>query len=190
MTRQGAKVSVVGIALAIVALSLAPAARGTDRSFTLYMSTSAGWGQTPTTLSNPGPSLTVTQGDNVTLTLNSTDGHNHDWFIDYNNDMTQNGNEPNSPNFKNAQIVWNFTADRNGTFTYRSKWDPSVAGTIVMNAPGTPPSPPGGNGVVAGVAIALVAVIAVALIVLYLVERRGFLVRPPPPPAERPPRKA
>ncbi len=158
----------VSLALAAIAvLGVAtPRAAAADRTFTLYGSQTEGWGFTNTTMSHPGPTITVDLGDNVTLTLNSTDGPNHNWFIDYDNDGTDDPDEPNSGNFQSTQITWNFTADRAGTFNYRCKFHPTeMTGTLVIRE-ASPPASGGSSGnagwVIGGAIIALIAIVAIA----------------------------
>lgn len=152
---------------------------------TLYGSTALGWGPTNISLATPGPTIVAAQGDNITLTLYSADGTDHNWYIDYDGDASDDGNEPDSPDF-NTNVTWTFTADRNGTFAYRSRFGADEArmwGLITIRPPGTGggPSPtPGADNtpllVAAGVGV-LVAVFAIAA----LVTRRRKLPPPPPP---------
>ncbi len=167
-------IAVAGVVLAVAAsLGAAPGASAADRSFTLYGDQNQGWRLEAGSFSNPGPSLVVDEGDNVTLVLNATDGVNHGWYVDYNNDSTDDGAEPNSPVFRDAQITWNFTADRNGTFAYRDKFHPdTMMGWITVREATSPPTTPGNPGnpflAVAGVVAGFLAVLAV----LFLLARR------------------
>src|SRR5712692_7407619 len=70
-------------------------------SFTLFgrLSGPGGWGFSATTVASPGPTLTVTKGDTVTMTLFSGDGATHNWGIDYNGNGVCDPGEPCSPNF-------------------------------------------------------------------------------------------
>src|SRR5467141_342504 len=56
-----------------------PVAGARDLPIRLYGSRTTGWGITNTSLSVPGPSLSVEVGDNVTLNLTSFDGNRHNW---------------------------------------------------------------------------------------------------------------
>jgi phosphate transport system substrate-binding protein len=80
--------------------------------------------------SQPGPSITVVTGDTVNLKLNNLDGHNHEWYIDFNNDTVQDSNETwitcassslgttTCPSF--TPVIWNTRSiPHEGTFTYR-----------------------------------------------------------------------
>ncbi len=174
---------VVSLALAFLAASLAAShAAAADVNITLYGSRTGGWGFTNTTESIPGPPLVVTKGDNVTMYLNGTDGRNHVWYIDYNNNSKADAGEPTSPVFNSVQIKWNFTANRNGTYRYRSTGvdGATMWGNITTNNPGTtPPGLAADNTVliVTGVVIIIVAVLAVAAVFW----RRMQKVPPPPP---------
>lgn len=109
----------------------------------------AGWGETNVTIANPGPEMVVGMGALVTLTLGANDT-SHTWFIDYNNNREADADEPESPDFGGPGdpevIVWNFTANRPGTFTYRCAYHPTtMTGTIKIL--GEAPPPDGGLGV-------------------------------------------
>lgn len=105
--------------------------------FTLYGSALSGWGFAAANTTNPGPHLHVAYGDTVQLTLIAADSATHTWFIDYDNSTAPNGGEPSSPQFSSSNsILWNFTADRLGTFEYRCQIHPSgMTGFITISAP-------------------------------------------------------
>src|SRR5207247_8751988 len=85
-------VFVVSMVCALAALSfVAPRAAAADVNISLFGSRAGGWGATNTTISTPGPPLTVHVGDNVTLNLTSDDGITHNWFIDYNDNNASDG---------------------------------------------------------------------------------------------------
>lgn len=172
-------------AIVLSAFGAQPAAAA-DRSFTLYVSDTEGWGVTNTSLSIPGPRLTVDEGDNVTLRLNATAGDNHRWFIDYDNDATDDGNEPNSPAFNegDAAITWNFTASRNGTFVYRSRNHESMWGLIDVLAPGATPESPSVTSDNTGAIVAGAAVLAIGAFVAGTMIGRRMRTPPPPPPPD------
>ena len=112
---------------------------GITESYTLYGSALSGWGFGANNTTNPGPHLIVNYGDTIRLTLISVDGAgvNHNWFIDYDNGSTPSAGEPTSPIFTQGNsILWNFTADRIGTFVYRCEVHPSsMTGFITITAP-------------------------------------------------------
>jgi phosphate transport system substrate-binding protein len=81
-------------------------------------------------VSQPGPPITVVTGDTVNLKLNNLDGNPHTWYIDFNNDTVQDGNETyiqcsssgivvtSCQSF--TPIIWNTRSiPREGTFNYR-----------------------------------------------------------------------
>ncbi|HYT00781.1 MAG TPA: hypothetical protein VEO20_08975 [Thermoplasmata archaeon] len=120
-----------------------PAPRATPRvspmngpsvNVTLHGNAGLGWGLTNATITEPGPNLSVHLGDTVTLTLIGNDSAPHNWFIDYDNNLGPNGEEPSSPDFNTAAmkvVVWSFVADRPGNWTYRCRYHPSsMTGTI------------------------------------------------------------
>jgi hypothetical protein len=182
----------LGIAAALLATSaFSTPAAAADTSITLYGSRAGGWGLTNTSLSTPGPPLTVYVGDNVTLNLTSLDGFTHRWFIDYDGNNVSGGSEPTSPNFGTA-LLWNFTVSNvTGTYQYRSDRTAgpgddlaTMWGNItILPAETTPPLLGGENTVliVAGVIVIIVAVIAFAA---FFWRRMGKPGTPPPPPPE------
>ena len=157
--------AVLGVAACLGTLHPAAAA---DRTFTLYGDNTNGWGFSAGNQSNPGPALSVTVGDNVTLVLHSTDGNTYRWFLDYNNDSSRQGNEPRSPSFGTTAVTWNFTANTVGTFRYRAQSDPAAMwGFFTVSNVTT--QPPGGNPlqldtsliIVLGVVLGFVAVLLI-----------------------------
>lgn len=70
--------------LGALVLVSSPPVRADAVSFTLYGRAIGGWGTSPGGETNPGPTLTVTQGDEVTARLIAEDGFDHGLFIDYN----------------------------------------------------------------------------------------------------------
>ena len=142
MNRAGKAIWVATLAFAFVvsALAVVPARAGTE-SITLYGGMSTGWGSTSSSLSNPGPTITVNQGDTVVLALHSVDPATttHNWFIDYNNNLAADPGEPKSTDFSGTTAgSFTFTASRIGTFTYRCAYHPTtMTGVIVIRAPPT-----------------------------------------------------
>ena len=75
---------------------------------------------------SPGPLITASEGDNVTIMLLSNDGATHDWFLDFNNFQL---GPIHSPDFYSRTVWTNFTFTavlnqsrgfpHGGTFTYR-----------------------------------------------------------------------
>jgi len=180
----------LGIAAALLATSaISTPAAAADVPITLYGSRAAGWGLTNTSLTTPGPPLTVHVGDNVTLNLTAVDTFAHRWFIDYNSNNVSDGSEPTSPNFGTG-VLWNFTvSNATGTFRYRSDRTAGQGDDLttmwgditILPAETTPPLLGGENTVliVAGVIVIIVAVIAFAA---FFWRRMGKPGTPPPPP--------
>lgn len=115
-----------------------PSATGTSSSTTifLYGDASRGWGNATSAITNPGPTLYLYQGENVTLALYSADGAPHNWFIDYNGDQRwENATELGSPDFSSSSVAtwFNFTVptDHIGAFTYRCRYHPTLMTGLV-----------------------------------------------------------
>jgi plastocyanin len=134
----------VGFALVAVlglgTLVLAPVrVAADDVGFTLYGDAADGWGFASDNMSNPGPTLVVYAGDRVNLTLIGNDSALHNWFIDYDNDLVDDPEEPNSADFVGTTISFEFFAARAGTFTYRCRvHSTTMTGTIEVRAAGRP----------------------------------------------------
>ncbi len=134
-------VSTLAIGVAIVmspggqALTPAPLA---PVSFTLHGSASQGWGFTSTSITSPGPTISVDQFDEVTLRLEGMDSPRHNFYVDYNgNRAPDRPEEPVSPDFRNSTgpITYPFTANVAGTFTYYCEYHQSTMfGTFVVRA--------------------------------------------------------
>jgi len=103
-------------------------------NFTFYGNAGLGWGFSNATISEPGPNITVYYADQVDLTLIGNDSAPHSWFIDYDNSLAPNADEPRSPDFNvpaNPVGQWNFSALHPGNWMYRCGIHPtSMTGTI------------------------------------------------------------
>src|SRR5437867_4794013 len=80
----------------------------------------AGWGNTSTTVTSPGPTLTLIKGSSASFTLNSADSLTHNWGIDYNGNglCDPAAGEPCSTNFTTSTTL-PFTVTLNpGNYTY------------------------------------------------------------------------
>src|SRR3989442_15742012 len=116
-------------------------------SFTLYGSFSTGWGFTPTSITQPGPTLTVQPGESVSLTLFSADGRPHQFCVDYEStpDYVCQGSElaTQSPMFTSSTTgtTFPFNAPTTpGTYTYFCTIHRSaMTGQFIVSAP--PPTP-------------------------------------------------
>lgn len=84
-----------------------------------------GWGNTSSSITSPGPSLSFNQYDTVNLTLFSYDGMAHQFFVDYNNNSLVDAGEPVSPVFTSS-TYYAFNTTVSGTFVYRCAFHPSL----------------------------------------------------------------
>jgi FtsP/CotA-like multicopper oxidase with cupredoxin domain len=98
----------------------------TTRNFTLYGSLFLGWGFTATSISSPGPTIIVEQGDNVNLTLISNDGATHRFFVSYTNSSSPNVGDPQSSDFSGT-VNFQFVASNTiATYEYRCYFHPGT----------------------------------------------------------------
>ncbi len=157
------------------AIITAPPVHAASDSITLYGSYAGGWGLSSTSETIPGPTLNVNQGDSVTITLHSTDGLTHEFFIDFNGDHAPSAGEPTSSAFNATTTVPTFTASQSGTFSYYCYiHENSMKGTFIVTASTTTgPSGSGGGGAgglstleILGIVVVVVVVIGVAALVL------------------------
>ncbi len=136
----------VGLLAALVTVT-SPEVRAAHVTFHLYGKATTGWGLSPGGETNPGPTLTVNLGDQVTLLLTDEDGGTtagHAFWVDYDKNNVPDSNEPNSPVFTST-IYYNFTASVAGTAPYYctvhsipgSSSSP-MRGTWITNAPPKP----------------------------------------------------
>lgn len=138
--------------------------RAANVPLNLYGSASLGWGTTASSESNPAPTLTVQQGDVVTIALTSTDGFPHQLLIDLNGNGMADPGEPVSAQFTTTTTL-TFTASQAGTFAYLCEIHPaSMHGTFVIQGSGSSPAPP--SGAPAGVSSALILLGATIVVVV------------------------
>jgi len=179
MLNSATRILVIGLVLGISGCLLAPTpASAGSPQFTLFTD-GTGWGSTNTSLTNPGPTLVVDQGDNVTLILNGTDGSNHAWYIDYDNNTHQNGAEPVSPQFRSTARSWNFTANTNGTYWYRDTRNPNAVGQITIRQPSGPGGLLGDSGTLVIALGAIIAFVAVIALLYFMMQRKSRVVKEP-----------
>ncbi len=96
---------------------------------TLYGSATSGWGLSPNTITQPGPSLTVFVGDVVTLHLYSNDSVPHSWYIDLNRDKVNDTGDISSATFSSRTVPHNFTftvPNSPGTYSYYCNYHPTI----------------------------------------------------------------
>lgn len=107
-------------------------------NYNLFGSATQGWGFTATTITRPGPNITVALGDTVNLTLTSADGLAHLFFVDYNGNGVADAGEPASPSFSGT-INFQFNVTTAGTFTYYCAFHPSIMhGTFTVVSTASP----------------------------------------------------
>src|SRR5947199_3229275 len=129
------------ITAGMLGLVLLPALpRASPASFTLFgrFLSPAGWGLTTTTVTSPGPDLTVLPGETVTVSLSAGDGVTHNWGVDYNGNGVPDQGEPLSPNFGSMAIPYTFTATTiPGIYVY---WcyihKGAMFGKLIVQSPG------------------------------------------------------
>jgi plastocyanin len=100
--------------------------------------------------SNPNPTITVTQFQNITIQLTSGDGASHKFFVD----VDKNGPTPDCPgmdvcsNFFPPSTSLTFTVSfAPGTYTYYCSLHPgTMLGMFIVLAPPPPPPPIANSG--------------------------------------------
>lgn len=111
--------------VAVVSTQIHIAEAATTRNFTLYGSYTQGWGFSATNISSPGPTIAVEQGDTVNLTLISSDGIPHRFFVSYTNTSSPNLGDPQSGDFSSTAI-YSFNASNTvGTYKYYCYFHPN-----------------------------------------------------------------
>ena len=178
----------LGLAIAAFALSSPMAVRGAPVdpspakavSIPLYGSFAApaGWGWAATNITEPGPTLTVQQGDVITFHLYAHDAPTgHILVIDLNNNQIQDGTDQASASFSSASTATDFpfTASAAGTFNYFCGVHGYAAqhGSLVVQ----PTGGGGGGGTGGGIDTTLliggvVIIVAIVAVVAAIVMRR------------------
>jgi FtsP/CotA-like multicopper oxidase with cupredoxin domain len=106
----------VFLCASVAATQIRSTGAATTRNFTLYGSATGGWGFTASSISSPGPTIKVEQGDTVNLTLISADGITHKFFVSYTNSSSSISNE--SSDFSDTLNFQFVATDTVGTYTY------------------------------------------------------------------------
>ena len=98
-----------------------------------------GWGLASNTVTQPGPTLTVTSSDSVSLSLFSGDSITHRFCVDYNGNSVCDATEPLSASFVSptTPTAFSFTATATqGTYTYFCTIHGlAMSGQFVVSAP-------------------------------------------------------
>lgn len=110
--------------VAVATTQIHDARAATTRNFTLYGSYSQGWGFTATSISSPGPTIVIEQGDTVNLTLFSHDGFIHRFFVSYTNASSPNTGDPQSSDFSDTVNFQFVATNTTGTYTYHCSHHP------------------------------------------------------------------
>ena len=149
-------------------------------SITLYGSQTSGWGFGSSNMSQPGPAISVTQGDVITFTLFAADSQTHNLVIDLNANQIEDTGEPHSTNFASPSTptTFSYTADTVGNLLYICgiHGGALMRGSFVVSAP-APPSTDNTLLIVAGVVVVVVVVGAGAAMAM----RRRKPKQPPNP---------
>jgi FtsP/CotA-like multicopper oxidase with cupredoxin domain len=112
---------------AVATTQICTAKVATTRNSTLYGSYTSGWGFTATTITSPGPTIVVEQGDTVNLTLISKDAIAHNFFVSYTNASSPKPTDPWSPDFGSNAVNFQFVASNTaGTYQYYCSYYPTV----------------------------------------------------------------
>jgi plastocyanin len=136
MSKNFTLILVIVFLVGMLSGALIPKASAQTRNFHLYGSASLGWGFASNSITSPGPSIQVYQGETVNLTLTSQDGLAHQFFVDYNNNSVADSGEPSSVTFTGT-ITYSFIADTLGNFKYRCTFHPTVMlGNLKVTIPG------------------------------------------------------
>ncbi len=158
-------------------------------TYTLWGSagTTHGWGLTASSITQPGPTLSVKEGQTVTVDLFSADGIDHTFYVDFARTNSTSGNTV-SPVFNGTHAVrFSFVASQAGNFTYACGiHGPSVmGGTIDVASSAPPPSSPPDYTTYA---VAIVVIVIIAIIAAIVIRRkpRSPPVQPPVNPPSPP----
>ncbi len=153
-------------------------------TFVLYGSATGGWGSSAASISTPGPTLAVTQGQTVEVALFSADSLTHQFFVSYDGKTTPSSGEPQSATFNSSlvPVFYSFTASQAGNFSYFCVYHPNVMkGTFSVSASSSPSPPPDYTVY----AVAVVVIVIIAIIAAIVIRRKPKT--PPSQPPETPP---
>jgi len=125
--RAAAVAAVLLCVLLLPGASPASAASGDPPAFTLYGDAGRGWGLNSTSVSTPGPTLTVYLGHPLTIALVGAEPVGtpviHNWFIDYNGNNQTDAGENKSQDFSGpGPALFTFVPMREGNATYKCQY--------------------------------------------------------------------
>jgi FtsP/CotA-like multicopper oxidase with cupredoxin domain len=158
----------IAVLVAVAASQIYSVKAATTRDFTLYGSYSQGWGFTASSITSPGPTIVVEQGDTVNLTLINTDGiyaNPHRFFVSYTNASSANSTEPQSSDFTTTSNYQFVATNTVGTYTYGClyHYDMGMKGSFQIVPTGTIPEFP---------SVALLSLLVAGTTGVALVHRR------------------
>lgn len=140
-----------------------------------------GWGLKNDSISYPGPTLNVTQGQTVAVDLFSADGLGHTFYVDFANTGSASGNTVSATFNGSHAVRFSFVSNTAGNFTYACgiHTQALMKGTLHVAATTTSP-PPAGPDYTLYAAVILIVVI-VAIVAMVMIRRK------PRAPPEQPP---
>ncbi len=152
-------------------------------TFTLYGSATGGWGLTASSISSPGPTLNVSQGQTVTIDLYSADGSSHTFYIDWNRNGQFDSATETLKSFNSATIPvrYTFTASSGGNFTYYCSIHPTVMHGVI-HVPSSTTTPPASPDYVVYAAVIVVIVVVAVAVALVLRRKPRMPAQPPAQP--------
>ena len=123
-----ATILAVFLASSVAATQIHGAKAATTRNFSLYGDYLRGWGFTASSISSPGPTIVVEQGDTVNLTLMNNDRVTpHRFFVSYTNASSSPSSGTNSSDFLSSTLNFEFVATSTvGTYKYYCYYHPAV----------------------------------------------------------------
>lgn len=138
-------VALVALALAAPVAAAQPApptpapSAAVTATYTLYGNATSGWGFSPSTVTQPGPTITAAVGETVTLRLYSQDAPtSHTWFLSLDGASGPSAGEPNATAFSSATApeVYTFTVpNKIGSYQYKCGIHPNTMyGSFVIVA--------------------------------------------------------
>ncbi len=166
----GRRALAVLVAATLVSVSLVllgfPADAQNPTSIDLWGDASKGWGTSSTSLTNPGPPLTIDANRAVTFNLHSADGTGHTLWIDLNDNGNADTGEVSQTFTSTGTFPVNTSAS--GSHTYKCTIHPlTMTGTINIVGGG------GGLSLALIVGIVIAVVVVLAIVAVVMMRRRG-----------------
>lgn len=115
--------------------------RSLTYAYDLVGNATGGWGFSAMSMGRPGPHLFAVFGAYIYFNLSGGDDQSHEWFLDLNNNVAPDPNEPQSPVFVGSGVVlFVFTPTAVGSFTYRDAFYPATVWGNLTVLPAQAPS--------------------------------------------------